>query len=257
LRDPFTLARQTRALARRAPLVACSAYVRRTLIDAGVGAERVRALNPVPPEDTTPVRQAPRDAVVGFVGQIVRGKGLDLLIEAVARIPAARLVVAGSGNGLDGERERIARLGLSGRVELLGAIAPSEVRAVYDRVRVVAVPSRWPEPFGMIGVEAMRRGRVVVGARHGGIPEWLDDGITGVAFRPGDVADLTSALSRALFGSSYETLAAASIARARTRFSFDRMLDEVEGALGTGSAKAVQSVGATAPSDTREPLSTI
>jgi glycosyltransferase involved in cell wall biosynthesis len=235
LRDPFALARRTRALARRAPLVACSLFVRRTLIEAGVAPERVRALNPVPPEDATAVTPPPGEPIIGFVGQVVRGKGLDLLLKALARIPGAKLVVAGSGNGLAAERARIARLGLSDRVELLGAVAPAEVRSVYDRVRVVAVPSRWPEPFGMIGVEAMRRGRVVVGARHGGIPEWLDDGVTGIAFRPGDIGDLSSALSRALFGSSYDALAAAAHTRAQARFSFARMVDQVEDVLGVAA----------------------
>ncbi len=236
LRDPFALARRTRELARRAPLVACSAFIRRTLIETGVAAGRVRVLNPVPPEDNTPLVAATREPIIGFVGQIVRGKGLDLLIDAVARIPAATLVIAGAGSGLDAERRRIARLGLGGRIEVLGAIAPSDVRAVYDRVRVVAVPSRWPEPFGMIGVEAMRRGRVVVGARHGGIPEWLDDGVTGIAFRPGDVGDLTSALSGALFGSSYDALAGSARERADERFSFARMLDQVEDVLGVSAS---------------------
>jgi glycosyltransferase involved in cell wall biosynthesis len=235
LRDPFARARITRALARRAPLVACSAFVRRTLIDAGIPADRVRTLNPVPPDDVVPATYAPRDPIVGFVGQIVRGKGLDLLVEAIARLPNVRLVVAGTGNGLDDVRARIAKLGLASRVDLLGAVAPSEVRAIYDRVRVVAVPSRWPEPFGMIGVEAMRRGRVVVGARHGGIPEWLEDGVTGIAFNPGDVSDLTSALSRALFGSDYEALAADAAKRAAERFSFTRMLDNVESVLGVSA----------------------
>jgi len=238
LRDPFARARQTRELARRALLVACSAFVRRTLIDAGISADRVRALNPVPPDDRDPVLPAPREPVIGFIGQIIRGKGLDLLLDAVAKIPKAKLVVAGTGNGLDQARVQIARLGMSGRVELLGAVAPSEVRAIYDRVRVVAVPSRWPEPFGMIGVEAMRRGRVVVGARHGGIPEWLEDGVTGIAFNPGDVDDLAKALSLALFGSEYEAMAAAGSARARARFSFAHMLDHVEAVLGVAAKAA-------------------
>ena len=232
LRDPFALARDTGALAMRAPMVACSAFVRRTLIDAGVPADRVRALSPVPPDDAEPLTAPPPGPIIGFVGQVVRGKGLDLLVDALARIPDARLVVAGAGNGLEAVRTRIARLGLLGRVEILGAVAPTDVRAIYDRVRVVAVPSRWPEPFGMIGVEAMRRGRVVVGARHGGIPEWLEDGVTGIAFRPGDVDDLASALSRALFGPSYDALAAAALSRAQSRFSFARMVAEVEDALG-------------------------
>ena len=90
----------------------------------------------------------------------------------------------------------------------------------------------------MIGVEAMRRGRVVVGARHGGIPEWLDDGVTGIAFQPGDVGELASALSRALFGSSYDSLAAVAHERAHARFSFARMLDAVEDVLGVRASQA-------------------
>jgi glycosyltransferase involved in cell wall biosynthesis len=238
LRDPFARARATRALAHRAPLVACSEFVRRTLIDAGISADRVKALRPVPPDELVPTTYAPREPIVGFVGQIVRGKGLDLLVEAIARLPKVKLVVAGTGNGLDDVRARIARLNLGSRVELLGAVAPPEVRAIYDRVRVVAVPSRWPEPFGMIGVEAMRRGRVVVGARHGGIPEWLEDGVTGIAFEPGNLDDLTSALSRALFGSEYEAIAADASRRATDRFSFARMLDDVECVLGVTAIRS-------------------
>jgi glycosyltransferase involved in cell wall biosynthesis len=236
LRNPFALARSTRALAARAPMVACSGFLRRTLVDAGIAPGRVTVIHPVLPDDPAEVTPPPADPIVAFVGQIIRGKGLDLLIEAIARIDGARLLVAGTGNGLAGEQRHARRLGLGDRVEFLGHVAPDAVRGVYDRARVVAVPSRWPEPFGMIGVEAMRRGRITVGARHGGIPEWLEDGRTGFAFRPGDVADLAAALRRGLFGADYATMAAAGRARATSELSFDRMLDRVEAVLGLATA---------------------
>lgn len=228
LRDPFALARATRATARRARLVACSEFLRGTVVAAGVAPDRVRVVHPVPPPDPTPLVAPPSEPSFAFVGQVIRGKGLDVLLEALARVPAGRLVVAGAGASLDREKARAERLGLASRVEFLGAIAPERVRDVYDRARVLVVPSRWPEPFGMIGVEAMRRGRVVVGARHGGIPEWLDEGVTGLAFRPGDARDLARAMTAAVAPSSYGALATASLAHATRDFSFDGMLDRVE-----------------------------
>jgi len=60
------------------------------------------------------------------------------------------------------------------------------------------VPSLWPEPFGIIGLEAMARRRAVVGSMTGGIGDWLQDGVTGLGVRPGDVAQLREALARIL-----------------------------------------------------------
>jgi glycosyltransferase involved in cell wall biosynthesis len=232
LRDPFALARSTRDLARRARLVACSQFVRQSLLDAGVPAGRVAVVNPVPPNDPTPLVPAPSAPELGFVGQIIRGKGLDLLLRALVQIPDARLTVAGGGSGLDEARALAEGLGIAPRVDFLGPVSSQTIREVYDRVRVLVVPSRWPEPFGMIGVEAMRRGRVTVGALHGGIPEWLDDGVSGVGFRPGDVGDLARAVRDALSADRYQARAEAALARARSELTFDRMMDRIESVLG-------------------------
>jgi glycosyltransferase involved in cell wall biosynthesis len=103
-------------------------------------------------------------------------------------------------------------------------------------VRVLVVPSRWPEPFGMIGVEAMRRGRVTVGAAHGGIPEWLADGVTGVTFRPGDVADLARATRDALRVETYGSRAERAVAKAREDLGFAGMVERIETILGVTRA---------------------
>jgi len=55
---------------------------------------------------------------------------------------------------------------------------------------VVVVPSRWPEPFGIVGIEAMAHGRPVVAFGVGGIPEWLTDGVGGFVVPPADVATM-------------------------------------------------------------------
>jgi glycosyltransferase involved in cell wall biosynthesis len=232
VRDPFALARSTRELAGRAELVTCSEFLRRSLLAIGVAPHRVRVIHPVPPASAVEPTPPPVEHRLLFVGQVIRGKGLDLLLDALALLPSASLTVAGGGSSLEAEIRHADDLGLTPRVRFLGPLAPEQVDAEYARARVVVVPSRWPEPFGMVGIEAMRLGRVVVGARHGGIPEWLAEGQVGLAFRPGDVADLASALHTALAHPRYDAMAAAGRDRARSAFDFGSMVGRVEQLLG-------------------------
>ncbi|MGA2164548.1 MAG: glycosyltransferase, partial [Solirubrobacteraceae bacterium] len=60
------------------------------------------------------------------------------------------------------------------------------------------IPSLWPEPFGLVGIEALAAGRPVVASLTGGIPDWLQDGVTGIGVRPGDVRGLALALDELL-----------------------------------------------------------
>ncbi len=234
--DPFGLGCRTRQLAERSPLVVASAYMRRSLLDAGVGPDRVVVVHPVPPDEGDWGVEAPSEPVLAFVGQVITGKGLDLLLRALVLVPRARLRVAGDG-AQRGSNEGLARrLGLEGRVEFLGAVSPEATRQVYDRARVVVVPSRWPEPFGMVGIEAMRRGRVVVAARHGGIPEWLHEGAAGFGFCPGDIGDLARVLEEALEGRDYGERAERGRAYARETLSFRAMIERVERVLGVEGA---------------------
>ena len=146
LADPFALARATRALSQRAMLVSGSAYLRRSLLDAGVRPDRVVVIHPVPPEDATPTTPVPKEPIAAFAGQIIRGKGLDLLMRAAATLPELRVVVAGDGNDLPFVTGLVNERGLQSRVELLGPMPPDRMRELYERARVVVVPSRWPEP---------------------------------------------------------------------------------------------------------------
>lgn len=192
--DPFALRERTIAMARRYPLVACSAYVARSLVELGVPQKRVTVLHPVPPPSFDAASPADARPTLVVLGSLLRGKGVDIAIDALRSLPSAvRLRVVGDGP----ERaalEAQARAVAPGRVEFVGAIHPSLVAAQIDASACVLVPSRWPEPFGMTGIEAMQRARPVVAARHGGITEWLreQDGVCG--FEPGDAASLAAAV---------------------------------------------------------------
>lgn len=159
------------------------------VIPNGICTERLAAIPDVK-------EQAGRGLVAGFLGRLqVEDKGLDLLLLALARLGAAsaiRLEIAG------GPREKIeilearaAELGLSNRVQFLGEVA--DAAAVLARWDLLVLPSR-REGFGLVLVEAMAAGRPVVASRAGGIPEVVEDGVTGLLVPTEDVPALAAAL---------------------------------------------------------------
>jgi glycosyltransferase involved in cell wall biosynthesis len=143
--------------------------------------------------------RAPADGTVLFVGGLVRGKGLDVLFDAVAATPAVRaLWVAGTGRQEPELRRRAARLGLGARVQWLGRLDAEALEDAYARAAVVVVPSRAPETFGLAGLEASARGIPVIASDVGGLREWLEPEANGVLVPSNDASALASALDRVL-----------------------------------------------------------
>jgi glycosyltransferase involved in cell wall biosynthesis len=90
----------------------------------------------------------------------------------------------------------------------------------------VVVPSLWPEPFGLVGPEAMAHGLPVIASRVGGIPEWLADGEVGFLFEPGDVQGLADRINRLLFDRALaRRLGQQARARAGSRFTVPGYVD--------------------------------
>jgi len=171
---------------------------------------------------STPVNDVnPKTMTLFLCGDVMTGRGIDQVLphpgnpricEAYTTSAKAYVGLAERANGpipkpvgftyvwgdALAELERRARRVAPGRVEMRGWVPPERIERVYDEARVVLVPSRWPEPFGMVGIEALRRGRPVVGAAHGGIPEWLARGSGGELFRPGSSESLALAVTRVL-----------------------------------------------------------
>ena len=126
-----------------------------------------------------------------YVGQLIRGKGVHLLLEAMARMKSPRtLDIVGTGN-MEGELKSLAaRLGLSGRVRFNGF--QKNPQDWMRRAACVVVPSFWQEPYGLVAAEAVALGRPVVAFAIGGLPEACGGKATLVP--PGDVAALAAAL---------------------------------------------------------------
>jgi len=125
-------------------------------------------------------------------------KGVDLLIQALARLPDdTHLVVVGDGD----DRPRLQALaraqGVAHRVHFLGALEREELVACYQHCDIFALPSKG-EGFGLVFLEAMAFGKPVVGGAHGGTPDIIEHGTSGFLVPHGDVEPLTATLLRLL-----------------------------------------------------------
>jgi glycosyltransferase involved in cell wall biosynthesis len=115
-----------------------------------------------------------------FVGQLIRGKGVDLLLRALAKIRVPfHADIIGEGNHRNYCERLCAALGLSDRVTFHGFMGREQVNQFYKQASLLAVSSVWPEPFGLVGREAMAHSLPIVAFDSGGIREWLFDGENG------------------------------------------------------------------------------
>jgi glycosyltransferase involved in cell wall biosynthesis len=130
---------------------------------------------------------ATRDLDVIFLGRLTPLKGADLVLDALASAARGlqrpvRALVAGEGPLRASMTAQAAALRDRGLLdaELPGWIDRAARDAALARAAVLALPSRWPEPFGLVGLEAARFGVPAVAFDVGGIRDWLDDGVNGV-----------------------------------------------------------------------------
>ena len=136
----------------------------------------------------------PPDGPIVGVGRLVREKGFDTLLRAVAQIEIAdrpKLVIIGEGE----EREALVYEADSLGVDLLlvGSLSPEKVADWYLEARFVVVPSR-REGFGLVAAEAAACGRAVVGTRVGGLPELIEHKVSGLLVEADDEDELSEAI---------------------------------------------------------------
>src|SRR6185503_13976511 len=115
--------------------------------------------------------------LVVYAGQVIRGKGVDVLLQSLARVQAPfECAILGDGNHRHHCQALSRRLNIADRVHFPGFLPQDRLVDYYRDASLAVLSSVWPEPFGAVGLEAMRYGLPVVGFDAGGIREWLISG---------------------------------------------------------------------------------
>ena len=178
----------------------------------------------------------PDEVIVALVGRINRLKGQCLLVEAAnvlwdQGIRNVRFVFVGSVMpGKEGFLSDLqARIDASPAKEnLLIQGFSRNVWPVMDACDIVAIPSTEPESFGMVALEAMAAAKPVIAANHGGIPEIVLHGKTGLLVPPGDASALASAINQLRSDRMLrQDMGMHGMTRLRSEFSLARYVDAV------------------------------
>ncbi|WP_420348188.1 glycosyltransferase [Pelagibius sp.] len=191
--------------------VANCAHFRDRAIGLGCPAEKIAVvgsgidLKGFPYRDPLPAGRGPIECIA--VGRLTPRKGVHVVVEALRRLAAEgralRLTIVGEGDQRPALEEQVRRSGLSERVRFLGACDHGRIQSLLNASHVFIAASMTSPTGGADAPvntikEAMAVGVPTCATRHGGIPELVEEGVTGVLAEEGDPADLAAALERLL-----------------------------------------------------------
>jgi len=216
------------------------------VVPCGVDVDHFRPDGPADPRPQRSGRTRPR---VLAVARLVERKGVGDIVEALAHLPEAELVIAGGPDraelAADPEvcrlRALAERAGVVDRVDFRGRVAREELPALL-RSADVAVCVPWYEPFGIVPLEAMACGVPVVASSVGGLIDTVTDGATGVHVPPRDPDRLAGAIGALTADPARaRALGTAGARRARKRYGWDRIagatLDAYAGVVAGAQAR--------------------
>ncbi len=192
-----------------------------------------KSMQVIPQFGVDEVAFAPTDApkppsfVIGYAGRLVSEKRVDMLIEALAALPTAQLLIFGDGPEAPALHAQAQRLGVLDRIEFRLPVPSTQMPAIYHAMHVLALPSEtrpnWKEQFGRVLIEAMACGVPVIGSNSGEIPHVI--GEAGSVFAERDGAKLTEALQLQQSPALCRDLAQRGRARVLERFTMQRIAD--------------------------------
>ncbi len=182
-------------------IVIASQYMKKHLILHDFDSKKISkiALFSIPLNNISYSNDIKKEKRFLFVGQLVRGKGLDILLDAMAELKDddALLDICGDGKQRYELEKQVQKLGVSHKVFFHGKIQANKLSAYYLKAYAVVIPSRAPETFNLVGIEAMKHSKAVIAADVGGIREWLVDCVTGRIFKSNDASGLCKILEEA------------------------------------------------------------
>src|SRR3989344_3517637 len=213
-------------------VIAVSKFVRQALIDETfVDESKVVVIYNGIDEDIA--RTKKEDGVVRlfYVGLIHRSKGLADLVVAMGQIrdKKVELTIVGDGPHLMGLKEMVSEKKLLDKIHIFGRIPHKESMKLLGESDIFVLPSRRVEGFPMSIVEAMLAQVPVIGSNMGGIPEGIEDGVTGIIYESGNVDQLKNAILKLSEDEELRNvMGKKAFEKAKKEFTLDAMLDKYE-----------------------------
>jgi len=182
------------------PIIANSNYVRKQIINNGLSPHRVITLHcgvKQPKYPTTSLtKEIHQNQRILFVGRIVPDKGIEWLLKALVKTnPNIHLDIAGEG-WIRSKMEQLAKkIGLNERITWHGWCNKDKLETLYQQCLAVVFPSLWPEPAGLVTLEAYAHYRPIIASSIGGIPEYVQNSKTGILIPPNHIQNLADAIN--------------------------------------------------------------
>jgi len=238
-------AQRNAQLGKYATVLVASAHMRREYLRHGVEADKIQVMALPNPNEGVQMRAARSGCLDSllFLGRFTKLKGGAELLRA---IPLAekqlgrplRVTMAGNGPERENIQDLANRYGL--KAEFPGWVGTSQKADLMKRADLLVVPSLWPEPFGLVGIEAGAHGLPAAGYDAGGISDWLIPGYSGelAPSHPPTIEGLADAINRALSNPSHYADLSRGAREVASRFTLAAHVSKLEGTL-----EAVHSAG--------------
>ncbi len=217
-------------------VLSTSDSLRASLAEQGIESERIYLFSD-PPDPPLPRRPAEKPLFL-YVGRLDTEKGVDTLLRAFAILhagaPGSRLRIVGQGALRASLQDLAQSLGLQDCVTFCGWQEPPVIDAELSRAWALVAPSRWPEPFGLVAIEAIFRGVPAVVPALGGFAETVEHGVTGLVYAPGDVNALSQQLLDIASSRCFpqHTLDPDQVARVQQQFGPARHVAQIRAIMG-------------------------
>lgn len=206
--------------------VAPSRFMMETVVRGGYHQEKFKVMcNFIDVEKCKKPNSEKGDYYV-FLGRVNEVKGVRTLCHAASQLPY-RLVIIGGGDLLPELMERYEN---NSNIEFIGQKNWTEFRLVLEGARFMVLPAEWSENNPLTIIESQSLGTPVLGADIGGIPELIEEGVSGMTFKSGDVEDLKDKIRKMMAARfDYKLLAEVSQARYNAEAYYERLVEVYRG----------------------------
>ncbi|MDB4433033.1 glycosyltransferase family 4 protein [Akkermansiaceae bacterium] len=183
-------------------LLANSTYTKREALKVGISSDRIEILHNFTPKTKPPTWQETSQLRLLYIGRLSRTKGVQYMLPAFQRVLSkfsdVVLDLIGAGHDEALFKNQAKKMGVDASVNFLGWGGRVEIDQAIGASDIVLFPSVYPEAFGIVGIEAMMRGKPVVGFDVGGVKDWLRHGETGLLVPVKDTQGFADAVIRVL-----------------------------------------------------------